>query len=109
MFSKEEELDYKELKRKLAVYDEMKRIEMDRIALRDQELDDIKEAEERAYQEAFEEAFKKGQEEVAEEVARNLLKEGYEIEWIAEVTGLSKEQMEKLRETNSGVYRNLCK
>lgn len=63
----------------LLAYEAMKRAEMDKIALRDQELDD---AEERG----------------VEKVARNLLKKGHEIDEIIEVTGLSKERIEKLRD-----------
>ena len=87
MFSKEEELEYEELKRKLAIYDARKRIERDRIALRDQELYDLEEKKEQFREEGREAARK----------AINLLKEGCEIDLIIKATGLSKEQIEKLR------------
>ncbi len=63
----------------LLAYEAMKRAEMDEIARRDQQLDD---AEERG----------------VEKVARNLLKKGHEIDEIIEVTGLSEERIEKLRD-----------
>ena len=90
MFSKEEELEYEELKRKLAIYDAMKRIERDRIALRDQELDDVESAKEKIR--------KEGRKQIMEKIARNLLKAGCEIDLIIEATGLSKEQIENLKD-----------
>ena len=60
----------------------MKRAEMDEIARRDQQIDNAEE---------------RGVEKGVEKTARNLLKEGCEIELIIKVTGLSKEQIEKLR------------
>lgn len=73
----------------LLAYEELRRIEMDRIALRDQELDDLKEAEEKIRKEGIELGIEK--------TARNLLKKGYEMSEIVEITGLSKEHIEKLK------------
>ncbi|MDR2539990.1 MAG: Rpn family recombination-promoting nuclease/putative transposase [Chlamydiales bacterium] len=76
--------------KELLAYEEIRRIEMDRIALRDQELYDIEEKKKKFREE--------GREEEREEIAKRLLKAGCEIGMIVEATGLSKEQIENLRD-----------
>jgi len=67
----------------LLAYEAMKRTEMDEIARRDQQIDDAEE---------------RGIERGIEKVARNLLKQGYKMDEIIAATGLSKDQIEKLRD-----------
>lgn len=78
----------------LLAYEAMKRAEMDEIARRDQQIDD---AEERGQEKGIVIGVEKGREARNEEIVRNLLKKGYEIDLIVEITGLSKEQIEQLR------------
>ncbi|MGL5264055.1 MAG: hypothetical protein ACRDAI_05715 [Candidatus Rhabdochlamydia sp.] len=67
MFNKKEELDDKELKSKLTVYNE-RDIGIDRTALSNQHLDDLRKA------------VEKGRKEIAEQITSKLLKEGFETD-----------------------------
>ena len=57
-------------------------------------------AENKGYEEGKEEGIEEGSKQKAYEIAKKMLKKGNSIEDIYDITGLSKEEIEKLREEN---------